>query len=131
MNTLTTGIASIDLNFLDTPRVIATAVIAGNAGIALIDPGPTTTLDGLTAGLRSMGAALSDVSALLITHIHLDHSGGVGTLVAANPRLRVYVHAKGAPHLIDPEKLLASATRLYGDEMDRLWGDVRPVPKEN
>ena len=71
---------------------------------------------------------MRDVTALLITHIHLDHSGSAGTLVRENPDLRVLVHANGAAHLIDPAKLLASATRLYGDEMDRLWGEVAPVP---
>ena len=73
---------------------------------------------------------MRDVTALLITHIHLDHSGSAGTLVRENPNLRVLVHAKGAAHLIDPGKLLASATRLYGDEMDRLWGEVAPVPAQ-
>ena len=73
---------------------------------------------------------MRDVTALLITHIHLDHSGSAGTLVRENPNLRVLVHAKGAPHLIEPGKLLASATRLYGDAMDRLWGEVAPVPEQ-
>jgi glyoxylase-like metal-dependent hydrolase (beta-lactamase superfamily II) len=68
------------------------------------------------------------VTALLLTHIHLDHAGATGTLVRENPRMRVYVHEKGVPHLIDPDKLLASATRLWGDAMDRLWGEVAPVP---
>jgi glyoxylase-like metal-dependent hydrolase (beta-lactamase superfamily II) len=69
-----------------------------------------------------------DVTALLLTHIHLDHAGATGTLVRENPVLRVYVHERGAPHLVDPSKLLASATRLYGDAMERLWGEVVPVP---
>src|SRR5439155_20700751 len=63
-------------------------------------------------------------------HIHLDHAGATGTLLEAQPKIRVYVHEKGAPHMIDPSKLLASATRLYGDQMDRLWGDVVPVPAD-
>ena len=73
---------------------------------------------------------MRDVTALLITHIHLDHSGSAGTLVRENPNLRVLVHANGAAHLVDPGRLLASATRLYGDEMDRLWGEVAPVPAQ-
>jgi glyoxylase-like metal-dependent hydrolase (beta-lactamase superfamily II) len=71
---------------------------------------------------------LADVTAVLLTHIHLDHAGAAGTLVKAQPNIRVYVHEKGAPHLIDPSKLIASATRLYGDQMDRLWGEFLPVP---
>jgi len=73
---------------------------------------------------------MTDLRAILLTHIHLDHAGATGTLVRQNPGLRVYVHEKGAPHLVAPERLIASATRLWGDEMDRLWGEVRPVPEE-
>ena len=73
---------------------------------------------------------MRDVTALLITHIHLDHSGAAGTLVREHPKLRVFVHTKGAAHLIDPGRLLASATRLYGGDMDRLWGEVAPVPAQ-
>ena len=80
--------------------------------------------------LERAGIAMADVTSLLLTHIHLDHAGATGTLVRENPRLRVYVHEKGAPHMVDPAKLLASATRLYGDAMDRLWGEVRPVPAD-
>ncbi len=71
---------------------------------------------------------MSEVGALLLTHIHLDHAGAAGVLVGENPTLRVFVHESGAPHLVDPGKLVASATRLYGDAMDELWGAVRPVP---
>ncbi len=111
------------------PQVIATGVISGPAGVALVDPGPTSSLAGLTAGLESAGISWRDVTTLLITHIHLDHSGACGTLVRDHPALRIYVHEKGAPHMVNPEKLLASATRLYGDDMDRLWGEVLPVPE--
>ncbi|GIT67035.1 MAG: hypothetical protein Ct9H300mP25_05070 [Acidobacteriota bacterium] len=68
---------------------------------------------------------------VLITHIHLDHAGATGTLVEENPNITVYVHERGARHLIDPSKLLASATRLYGAEMDTLWGPFLPVPEKN
>src|SRR5262249_39993420 len=73
---------------------------------------------------------LDDVTALVLTHIHLDHAGATGTLVREYPHLRVYVHEIGAPHMIDPGKLIASATRLYGDAMERLWGEIEPVPRE-
>ncbi len=69
--------------------------------------------------------------ALLLTHVHLDHAGASGSLVSRFPGLRVYVHEVGAPHLVDPAKLLQSAARLYGDDMDRLWGEVLPVPADN
>jgi glyoxylase-like metal-dependent hydrolase (beta-lactamase superfamily II) len=128
MMTLGPGLSFIDLQFLDTPRAIATAVLHGPGGVALVDPGPSSTLPALDAGLATAGIAPSDLTAVILTHIHLDHAGATGTLVRRNPRLRVYVHEKGAPHMADPAKLLASATRLYGDDMDRLWGEFLPVP---
>jgi glyoxylase-like metal-dependent hydrolase (beta-lactamase superfamily II) len=130
MNALATGISYLDLSFQGTPRIIATAVLQGPGGVALIDPGPTSTLPTLRQELSRSGISISDVTALVLTHIHLDHAGATGTLVRERPGLRVYVHEKGAPHLIDPARLLASATRLYGDAMGRLWGEVRPVPRE-
>ncbi len=121
----------IDLHFRGSDRVIATAVLSGRDGVTLIDPGPTSCLPALEAGLRQRGLTLRDVRSLLITHIHLDHAGAVGTIVERVPSIRVHVHERGAPHLIDPAKLLASATRLYGDQMDALWGAFLPVPAVN
>ena len=129
MIALAPGISYFDLHFQDTPRVIATAVLSGPSGVALVDPGPSSSLGVLKGELERAGISTRDVTELLITHIHLDHSGAAGTLVRENPKLRVVVHAKGAPHLIEPGKLMASATRLYGDAMDRLWGEVAPVPE--
>jgi glyoxylase-like metal-dependent hydrolase (beta-lactamase superfamily II) len=120
----------IDLQFRGSPRVIATALLTGADGVTLIDPGPTSCLPVLEAGLRDRGLTLRDVRTLLITHIHLDHAGATGTIVERVPGIRVYVHERGAPHMIDPAKLLASATRLYGDRMDTLWGAFQPVPAE-
>ena len=128
MITLATGISYVDLQFRGVPRVIATGVLDGPSGVALIDPGPSSTLPALERSLERAGIGFEDVTAILLTHIHLDHAGATGTLVRRHPTLRVYVHEKGAPHIVDPEKLLASAVRLYGDDMDRLWGEVRPVP---
>ena len=130
MITLATGLSYLDLKFQGVPNVIATALLHGPGGVALVDPGPSSALATLRTTLSDAGLAMSDVTEVLLTHIHLDHAGVSGTLVRENPRLRVYVHEKGAPHLINPEKLLASATRLYGEAMGRLWGEVRPVAPE-
>jgi len=121
---------TIDLQFQGRGRIIATAVLEGPSGVALIDPGPTSTLHALEAGLQAHGHTLSDVKAVLLTHIHLDHAGATGTLAAQLPDVPVYVHERGARHMADPAKLVDSATRLYGDKMDRLWGDMRPVPQD-
>lgn len=118
----------LDLRFRGSDRVIATAVLSGPDGVTLVDPGPTSCLPALEDGLRQRGLTLRDVRALLLTHIHLDHAGATGTIVERVPAIRVYVHERGAPHMIDPAKLLASATRLYGDQMDTLWGAFLPVP---
>src|SRR5262245_22485034 len=130
METLAAGISFVDLQFQGTARIIATVVLHGPGGVALLDPGPTTTWPTLQSALERAGISLDDVNAIVLTHIHLDHAGVTGTLVRQNPKLRVYVHERGAPHMVDPSKLLASATRLYGNAMDRLWGEVRPVPPE-
>lgn len=120
----------IDLDFQRTPRAIAAAFLRGDDGITLIDPGPTSCLEALESGLDERDLELDDVCAVLLTHIHLDHAGAAGTIAARVPGLRVYVHEIGAPHLVDPTKLLASATRLYGSRMDELWGAFLPVPAE-
>lgn len=97
----------------------------------LVDSGPALTLPRLRQAVADLGATLQDVRAVLVTHIHLDHSGAVGSLVGESPRLRVYVHEAGAPHLVDPDRLLRSAAMIYGEEdMDRLWGETRPVPAD-
>jgi glyoxylase-like metal-dependent hydrolase (beta-lactamase superfamily II) len=127
MTALAPGLDYVDLGFLGRPGIIATAVLHGPGGVALVDPGPSTTLANLRAGLQRKGIGISDVRQLLLTHIHLDHAGAAGSLVKENPRIEVFVHARGGPHLIDPAKLLSSARRLYGDDMERLWGEFLPV----
>jgi glyoxylase-like metal-dependent hydrolase (beta-lactamase superfamily II) len=109
----------IDLMHLGRDRVIG--AYEPRPGV-IVDPGPASCVDALLAGLEA------EPRALLLTHIHLDHAGAAGVLARRFGGLRVYVHEVGAPHLIDPSKLLASARRLYGDDMDRLWGEVAPVP---
>lgn len=132
IRSLAAGLDYVDLNFLGTPEIIATAVLQGAGGIALIDPGPSTTIDSLRASLAQRGIKIGDVTQLLLTHIHLDHGGVAGTLVRENPAIEVVVHERGVPHMIDPAKLIASATRLYGEaDMARLWGEFLPVPAAN
>ena len=131
MTVLASGLTYIDLEFLGRPHAIAAAVIQSPGGVAIVDPGPTTCLETLDLGLQRQGLRLSEVRQLLLTHIHLDHAGAAGTLVRAHPGIRVFVHERGAPHMADPSKLLDSATRLYGADMDRLWGEVAPVPHAN
>ena len=112
----------IDVRHLGRERVIGCWVPDG----VLIDPGPTSSMENLIDALGGEAPR-----ALLLTHIHLDHAGASGSLVRRWPELPVYVHEKGARHLADPSKLLASAERLYGDQMERLWGEVSPVPEPN
>src|SRR3990172_2889738 len=130
MTTLAAGLDYVDLNFLGYPQIIATAIIQGAPGIALIDPGPSTTLPHLGGALDRKGITWKDVRHVLLTHIHLDHAGATGSIVRDRPWIEVFVHERGAPHMIDPTKLLASASRLYGADMDRLWGDFLPGPAD-
>lgn len=130
MTTIAAGMRYVDVQFRQRPGIIATAVLDSPSGVALIDPGPTSCLPALRAGLRAGGVEVADVRSILLTHIHLDHAGATGTLVRENPAIRVFVHEVGAPHLVDPTRLLASATRLYGAKMDDLWGAFLPVPLE-
>ena len=120
----------IDLQHMGRPESVGACVVESRNGPLIIDPGPASTLPALRAGLGELGYEVDDIAALLLTHIHLDHAGGTGTLARENPRLAVYVHELGAPHVADPSKLLKSATRLYGAKMDELWGEVAAVPSE-
>jgi glyoxylase-like metal-dependent hydrolase (beta-lactamase superfamily II) len=121
----------IDLEFLGHPGVIGAGVVGTGRGAWLVDPGPATALGGLRRGLAALGLGPGDVRGILLTHIHLDHAGASGTLVRERPELPVYVHEAGAPHMIDPSKLLQSASRLYAGDLTRLWGEVAPVPAGN
>lgn len=131
MNTLTHGLSWIDLQFLGRSTVIASGIVQSPAGVAIVDPGPTSCLDTLELGLQAHGIRWDDVRHLLLTHIHLDHAGATGTIVRQHPHIKVLVHERGAKHMIDPARLLDSATRLYGDQMDRLWGEFAAVPESN
>ena len=121
-------IETIDLEFQGTPRVIASFLIHGPRGPVLVETGPGSTLSTLLAALEQRGVRPADVRDVLVTHIHLDHAGAAGWW--AQQGARVWVHPVGAPHLVDPSRLLASAERIYGDRMDELWGEVLPAPAE-
>ncbi len=95
----------------------------------MVDPGPESTLEMLRAGLQGRGQSMQSLDSLLLTHIHLDHAGATGALLRENPNLKVFVHKLGAPHMIDPSRLLASAGRLYGGDLKTLYGECLPVPK--
>ncbi len=119
---------TLDLNFLNTPQVIAAYALLGPDSAALIESGPGSTLPQLLQGLRALGVEPADVRDVLLTHIHLDHAGAAGWWARQGATL--HVHPVGAPHLIDPAKLLASAQRIYGDQMDTLWGEFLSAPAE-
>ena len=112
----------IDVKHLGLDRVIGSWLVDG----MLIDPGPESSVDNLLAGLGE-----EKPRAILLTHIHFDHAGASGRLVERWPDVPVYVHEKGARHMVDPERLVASARQIWGEDFDRLWGEVVPVPEEN
>ncbi len=118
----------VDLAF-GQPEVLASYLLL-DPRPALVETGPASCLEALEAGLADHGVRVEDLEAVAVTHIHLDHAGAVGVLCRRNPRLRVFVHPVGAPHLVDPSRLVRSARRIYGDRMEELWGEVAPVPAD-
>jgi glyoxylase-like metal-dependent hydrolase (beta-lactamase superfamily II) len=124
------GIWQIDLGFQDRREIIAAYLLQHGSELALIETGPASTVEQLRTGLASLGLSPEDISTIAVTHIHLDHAGAAGVLARMSPRVRVHVHPFGAPHLIDPSKLVASATRIYGDQMQTLWGEIAPIPAD-
>jgi glyoxylase-like metal-dependent hydrolase (beta-lactamase superfamily II) len=127
---LATGVDYADLQFLGEPGLIATGFLHGADGVAIIDPGPATCIATLEAALKARGFNWSDVGAVMATHIHLDHAGGAGHVLQRALSAKLYVHERGVRHMVDPSKLIASATRLYQGDMERLWGTMLPVPAE-
>ena len=121
----------LDLHHLGEERVIGVYLVETEDGLALQDCGPSTCVPALKERLAERGLALTDLSHLLLSHIHLDHAGAAGTLVREHPGLQVHVSEIGAPHVVDPSRLEASARRLYEDEFDLLWGELAPVPEQN
>jgi glyoxylase-like metal-dependent hydrolase (beta-lactamase superfamily II) len=124
----TPPVYTLDLHFQGLANAIAAYLIPHRRGAALVECGPSTTLSALKEALVRHDLTPGDITDVLVTHIHLDHAGSSGWW--ARRGARIHVHNFGAPHMIDPTKLLNSAERIYGDEMDTLWGDVLPVPEE-
>ena len=119
-------VSPIDIIHLGLRGVISSYWIDGPEP-AIVDPGPSTSLDGLEDGLTELGVRFSDIRHILLTHVHLDHAGGTGHLVSRVPDLEVHLHTDGVPHMADPERLVASTRRTFGEAHDRLWGEVMPV----
>jgi glyoxylase-like metal-dependent hydrolase (beta-lactamase superfamily II) len=117
----------LDLHFLGHPQTIASFLVRGPGGPVLIETGPGSTLPALQSGLAAFGLTPADIHDVLLTHIHLDHAGAAGWL--AQQGATIHVHHVGAPHMAQPERLLTSARRIYGDQMDPLWGEFLPVPE--
>jgi glyoxylase-like metal-dependent hydrolase (beta-lactamase superfamily II) len=122
------GVVRIDHRWRGVAGLIASYLLGEDDDLALVEAGPAVTADTLLAGIRAAGHDPAGVRHLLLTHVHLDHAAGAGTLLDAMPRARVVVHPAGARHLADPSRLLASAARIYGSRMDELWGAMLPVP---
>jgi glyoxylase-like metal-dependent hydrolase (beta-lactamase superfamily II) len=121
----------LDTNWLGHPRSIAAALLESDGHRAILDPGPASILHVLRQHLDSRGIGVSDLNAILLTHIHLDHAGATGALIKENPNLEVYVHKSGMMHMADPSKLLASAERLWPGQLGHLFGETLPVPFGN
>ena len=125
------GAWEISHPFLGEEEIVGSYLLAGDGELAVIDPGPASMVESLLACIRMAGFDPQDVTHILATHVHLDHAGGVGTLVKLLPQAQVYAHSLGAPHLLDTTKVVASAARIYGgDRMQALWGEIESTPAE-
>ena len=122
------GVYMIDAGYHGRRGVLGTYVVKGEE-VAVVDPGPTVSIDGVVKGLRDLGIDLDDVRYVAPTHIHLDHAGGSWRLLELCPGARLYVHPRGAPHMVDPSRLEAAARRLFGEHVDD-YGEIRGVTEE-
>ena len=127
---LSPGTWQVSLPFQGEPEIIGSYLLAGGNELAIIDPGPGSMLEHLLAAIREAGFEPQDVTHVLATHVHLDHAGAAGSLIHHTPKARVYVHGLGAPHLLDTTKVVASASRIFGDRMQSLWGAIEPTPRD-
>ena len=119
-------VITLDLCFNDVEEAIAAYVVVGQDGPVLIETGPGSTVPQMLSALNNHGISTNDIHHVFVTHINLDHAGAAGWW--ASQGARIYVHHRGAPHLIDPSRLLGSAKRVYGNKLDSLWGTMLPVP---
>src|SRR6266516_3248942 len=125
-----TGAWQISHPFLGENEIIGSYLLAGQNELVIIDPGPGSMVESLLASIREAGFDPQEVTHILITHVHLDHAGSAGTLVRQLPKAQVYTHKKGAPQLLDTTKVVASASRIYGERMKLLWGEIESTPQE-
>ena len=123
-----TPIRTLDLNFQGRPLAVSAYMLEHSSGVVLIESGPGSTVESLGRALKQYGYGLDDITHVLLTHIHLDHAGAAGIL--AQKGAQIYVHPNGAAHLLNPAKLINSASRIYGDRMETLWGQFLPVPQD-
>ena len=119
----------LDTRQLGRPGIIAATAVESDDGLILFDTGPESTFENIASELQRVGSDISDVRHVFLSHIHFDHAGAAWRL--AERGATIYVHPRGAPHLLDPTKLVESATRIFGDEMEKLWGRIAPVPEKN
>jgi glyoxylase-like metal-dependent hydrolase (beta-lactamase superfamily II) len=119
----------LDTRQLGRPGIIAATAVETNEGLALFDTGPESTFDHIAADMRKVGFEAKDVRHVFLSHIHFDHAGAAWRF--AELGATIYVHPRGAPHLVDPTKIVASATRIFGDDMQKLWGRIAPVPEQS
>ena len=124
------GTFVVDHRFQEAEELIASFLLPGDDGLTLVESGPASTLPRLLEGIRAAGFDPADLRRVVLTHVHLDHAGAAGSLLAHAPRARVHVHPAGVRHLVDPTKLVGSARRVFGDATDALWGEVLPVPAD-
>lgn len=120
----------LDLDFRDTEGLVAAYLVPEENGWSLIETGPSTCREALLGGINRAGVEPGEVRRVFVTHIHLDHAGGMGAVVAAFPHATFYAHELGVPHLVDPSRLVASARRAWGAAADPLWGTIVPVPAD-
>jgi glyoxylase-like metal-dependent hydrolase (beta-lactamase superfamily II) len=118
----------LDTLHLGRPGIIAAIALETNDGVALFDTGPDSTFDNISSAMRAAGFTPNDVRHVFLSHIHLDHAGAAWRFAEAGTN--IHVHPRGARHLIDPSRLMESATRIFGDEMQRLWGEMRPISQD-
>jgi glyoxylase-like metal-dependent hydrolase (beta-lactamase superfamily II) len=124
------GIVAVDTRMAGRSHVTSAYLVTGEEP-ALIETGPSTSAEAVIAGLDGLGIGAGDLAHVVVTHIHLDHAGGAGTIAARFPRSTTWVHDRGAAHLADPARLVASASRVYGeDRLRQLFGPVDPVPAD-